>query len=293
VTRGSIDAAVLLGALDTLRSARAVSLAAAREAHGAWDTIDAYFGTACRGDRDAAQEALLTVMRSVGSFRGTSPGEALKWLQRIAWTRMADGHARRRRDPVALALRATRGPGDDGRGGPLDGLVAPDAAPDEDDGHLAAGELRARLDELRDRVFDALDMRLGASGVPAARALVVRRQARVCWQSIVEGRTSDEILSGLGADAPKRETLYKWVERGRAPLLDALQAARRDANTHGAVDGSPHDGARDAGETDEAAREEARWRARVLARVEAKVAQRRADVGRERPRRAGEQRGSG
>jgi DNA-directed RNA polymerase specialized sigma24 family protein len=269
-----IPAEQLYDALDTLRRASAISAEAMRAEHDAWDTIARHVEQLCPREPDVAQDALVTVVRSISRFRGSSAGEALQWLGSIVRSRRLDAAAKRSRDPVTLALRAKGAREDDDRVDPLESVApfdGPGAAGATAEG-VEVEALRADLERVRELVFGVLATQLREASIAPHRALVRERQARVCWLSIVERAGSDAILASLGPDAPTRATLYKWVERGRPTLLAALRHARRavtvDPHAQGPMDQEP-------------------GLQGVLLALEARVAARRADAGLERPARTG------
>ena len=79
-------------------------------AHGhRWRAIDDWMSRAFPGaDEDARQNALIGLMRHVGTMRAEAPLQAAKWVSTILRRKHVDHIRARDRDPVRSALRAER-----------------------------------------------------------------------------------------------------------------------------------------------------------------------------------------
>lgn len=204
----------LYAALDELRQAPNVG---EPRHHGAWRAVMAFLRQDDpRGSEDARQETIINVVRAVSSFKGHSPGEAVRWLRTVHRHRTFDGWRVEGRNPLRDTLE--RAPRDsDHETPPLENVPAPEPTHREH----AAGALA----HTSDLVFARLEAQLENHGVSASKRLLRRLQARAAWLRLVHEEDAPAIEAALAPHAaPSRDALYKWIERGRAVLLDVADA---------------------------------------------------------------------
>lgn len=208
MTHRPVDREALFEALCALRDA---SDATAPQLGWAWRTVDRFLDLRCRRPErehdDVRQRALLKVMGGVARMRAETAAGAEGWLRKVHQSATREHH--RRRDPVGEALKRTGTR--DGEGTSLvERLAAPEQARTEHD--------EALVESVREVLLDRVDAWLEENvSRPSKRAGDARR-AQIAWMANVLGRDLDAIRAQLGID-PKRDTLYKWVERGREQVL--------------------------------------------------------------------------
>lgn len=195
----------LLDALGTLRVARDRS---ARRYQPEWRLVMRFLDETFRArdhqpDHDeAVQHTLLKVLTKVDQMLATTPASAAAWVKRVYRRRRDELRRRRVRNAVDLGLAS----GD----GFLERLRAPEPP--------RAGDVEA-LSELEEDLFDLVDAWLCEHVGRPGKRLGDRRRAEVAFLAAVRGLDHAEIEARLGADAPARATLYKWIERGREEVL--------------------------------------------------------------------------
>lgn len=180
---------------------------------------------------DIAQIALMKVVRGVRGMTAETPAAGEAWLRTVYASAEAD-YFRRKFDPVKKGLdRRAR---DDQGLAPLDRVPAAEPERHEHD--------EAMLDELTDRVMDRVEGWLAVNVARSTKRLGDRTRAQVAWMANVLGRELAEIVAELGLEE-KRETVYKWIERGREQVLlpamaewaRELSASGEDGSTDAAV----------------------------------------------------------
>ncbi|HJL03280.1 MAG TPA: hypothetical protein RMH85_22270 [Polyangiaceae bacterium LLY-WYZ-15_(1-7)] len=222
--------------------------------------FDARFGKRSHHD-EVAQRALIKAHRYADRFEGSVPAQAAAWLTRIYRTQLIDLHRASLNDPLGKRR--------DGRDAfELMEQVADEASSAPPPG--AEADLERMLERLLDDVDDWLE---GAQKRAAVRA-AWRRNAELALLSKVRQQSAEELAAAVGG--ANRDTLYKWVERGRdRVLLPAIGALRSR------LDSEEHAG------------EDAAY-ARFLAQLEELLdGGRRADAGKPRPARRGRVRPGG
>ena len=200
---------------------------------------------------DARQETLITLTRHVGRMRAEGPLQAAKWISTIYRRKRIDRMRARQVDPVTRGLATARRTDD--RPGPLDRLES------IDEPSLADDALDRVIETVLGHVHAALE-----DTVPNTRKRALRRvQAHAALLRLVCEWDSAAIVSALDYGDPiGNDRLYKWIERGRAPLLLGLERW---------MESTPEDQREDVGRAVEALREA--------------VHARRADAGKPRPER--------
>lgn len=198
----------LYAALDALRHAVDVH---AKALAPAWRTVMMFVHGIRPIDPDAQQETLLRIARNVSTFAGQSPGEAVRWVKTIHTRKNIDAVRKESRDLVAKNLDRTRG--DEETPATVETLASPAPAP-------SARALAA----FQERVIERVDAFL-LHTVPndSARRHLRRTWARAAYLRLVHEFDSDSIVRELGVPtSTSKDLISKWVERGRAVLVETL-----------------------------------------------------------------------
>lgn len=200
----------LFGHLTVLRDARDVKdprLAVHWHGVHAW-LVSTFPGGGAADDR--RQETLMALLRSVSGMRAETPLAAAKWVSTIHKRKRVDALRALSRNPVDVGLASA--PRDPGLPSPLDRLEAAPAAPPRE-------ALEAVVTMVLEQVHRVLERDVKN---PRKRALR-RVQAQAAMLRLVCGWDAEAIAEALDHGEPiSRDRLYKWVERGRAPVLAAL-----------------------------------------------------------------------
>ena len=198
----------LYAALDELRCAEDLH---AKKHTNAWRVVMLFVQALRPVDPDAQQETLLRIARNAKTFAGESPGEAVRWVKTIHTRKSIDAVRKESRDLVAKSL--DRGRADDEGPSVVETIAAAPLAPSH-------GALLLFQEELLMRV-DAMLLRT----VPedSARRHLRRTWARTSFLRLVHELDSDAIVHELSLPATtSKDLISKWVERGRAVLLETL-----------------------------------------------------------------------
>lgn len=161
--------------------------------------------------QDARQETMISLFRSVGRMRAEAPLQAAKWVGTILRRKRVDALRATNSDPVHRALRSES--------------TMPDATPildriASDDGPTATPEM---LEALVTRVLEHVHRALDESVPSAARRQLRRAQAQAALLRLVCDWDAEAITVALDYGEPVgKSRLYKWVERGRDPVLAGL-----------------------------------------------------------------------
>lgn len=155
---------------------------------------------------EARQYAMMRVSRGVEALRAETPVQAACWLRCVLRTGFADVYRLAKNEPAASGLWAVS-PKERDRA--LRRLEAPIAAP--------AFSPRA-LDPWFDRLLDEVDQWLEANVSRPMKRAGDRRRAEVALLHHVRKVPLVELQRMLG-EAPSRDTLYKWFQRGRDEVL--------------------------------------------------------------------------
>lgn len=169
--------------------------------------IETRLGRTGADREDIAQLTLIKVMRGVRGMAAETPAGGEAWLRTVHASAEADYH-RRKFDPVKKGLDRRR-PDDEGVA-PLDRVAAPEPERHERD--------EAMLDELTERVMDRVELWLAVNVTRAIKRLGDRKRAHIAWMANALGRDVPAIAKELALEE-KRDTLYKWIERGREQVL--------------------------------------------------------------------------
>lgn len=186
-----------------------------------WRRVDAWLAHAFAGDdaasRDARQETLIAILRHIGAMTADAPLQCVKWVSTIHRHKRIDAMRAQKRDPIRRGLDEPVF--DDGTTA-LDRIAAPDGRT------LSADALERLVETALAYVHEALEL---AVANPMKRQLR-KTQAHAAVLRLVCGLDADAIEDALAIGEPiGKDRLYKWVERGRAPLADGLRRwAERD-----------------------------------------------------------------
>lgn len=166
---------------------------------------------------DARQETLISLVRNVSRMQADAPLQAAKWVSTILRRKRVDRLRARRTDPVHEALerepRATATP-------LLERLEAEDAP-------VLTPEM---LESLVTTVLEHVHRALEESVKSATKRQLRRTQAQAALLRLVCGWEAEAIIDALDhGEAVSKSRLYKWVERGRAPIRLGLDHWEADA----------------------------------------------------------------
>lgn len=191
----------LLHALTTLRNGDPMPH---RRRDHAWKVVIRHVRQVLPGNRseDDRQDALLAIFGAVGTLRATTPGRATAWVRTICRNRAID-HQRTRR-PGTMSLHDS----DRQRG-----LAKQDPLPAEL-AHVVVAAFIERIDE-----------HLAGGELPDAIRARRRAQALAAIYRLALEESLPEISSRLDLDI-SLVLLTKWIERGRAVVLDVVEADR-------------------------------------------------------------------
>lgn len=157
--------------------------------------------------RDARQETLISLMRHVAGMQAEGPKQAAKWVSTIHKRKRIDELRAQKNDPVRDALK-----GESRRA---------DATPMLD--RIAGDGLR----ELTPRMLEGLvtlalehtHRALEEQVKSGAKRQLRRVQAQATLLRLVCGWNAEAIAAALDFGEPiGNDRLYKWIERGRAPV---------------------------------------------------------------------------
>lgn len=185
--------------------------------HGArWRLIAEWLEEAFPGTKpeleDARQETLISLVRHVATMRAEAPLQAAKWVGTIHRRKIVDAIRAQANDPVRQALE--REPRRADAPSALDRLEA------ESGRDLTPAMLERLVTTVLEHVHRALD-----DTVKSARKRQLRRtQAHATMLRLVCGWGAEAIEQAIDYGEPVgKDRLYKWVERGRAPVKLGLE----------------------------------------------------------------------
>ena len=152
-------------------------------------------------------------------MRAEGPRQAVKWVTTIHRRKRVDALRAIRTDPVQQGLRdSSRHPD---APSPLERLTD-DAPP-----ILSSAAIEAVLTATLEQVHLALEETVRS----AAKRALRRTQAQAALLRIVCEWDAEAIVAALDYGEPiQRDRLYKWVERGRQPVLAGLERWERTAD---------------------------------------------------------------
>lgn len=160
---------------------------------------------------DLRQHVVLRLNTSVRTMNATGPAEAKGWLLTVARNLRRDQISKRNRQREWRGMRVI---GDSEHGPTPHAVDVLEAQPAE-----RRPEDLAVLADWRDRLFDRVDRWLEETPRSPTKRLGDRQRAQAAWLANVEGLAIGEIAGRLGDGAPRKDTLYKWIERGREEVL--------------------------------------------------------------------------
>ncbi len=222
MTERPLDREALFEALSALRGAPDPSAPVLAWAwHSVNGFVDHRLRRPSRAHDDVRQRTLIKVLRGVAGMQADTPAGAEGWLRTVYRSARTEHH--RGLDPVREALRHERG--DEGLGPRVDRLAALPPERTEDD--------VARLEAAREAVLGRVDAWLEANVTKPSKRVGDRRRAAIAWTANVLGRDVEAIRESFGIEE-KRDTVYKWIERGREQvLLPAMAAWERELEAAG------------------------------------------------------------
>ena len=198
----------LYGALDSLRQ----SEDPLAPHHGpAWATVRAWIRGRGRGNdaEDIEQEALFAIMRNVKRMTAETSLAAAKWIAIILKHKHIDQIRARHVDALDHGLSHRRDHE------PLDDLPA-------DNESRATPAL---LEDRYARIEDAIVRFVETSESRPALRLTKRAQGRAAYFRLLRELDSADVEAAIGFAEPiGKDRLYKWIERGREVVTQAMEA---------------------------------------------------------------------
>lgn len=169
---------------------------------------------------DARQETLISVVRSVSRMQAEAPLQAAKWISTILRRKRIDAIRVRDNDPVREALRQ--------ESSRADATPMIDRLGCENTRELTPAMLEGLVTLVLGHVHRALEQ-----GVKSAAKRQLRRtQAQAALLRLVCGWNAEEITEALDYGEPiSKDRLYKWIERGRAPVVSGLDRWAAEAES--------------------------------------------------------------
>ncbi|MBX7191172.1 MAG: hypothetical protein K1X94_03890 [Sandaracinaceae bacterium] len=176
----------------------------------AWRTLSRWIRerthTQDRRRDDVVQESLLAIARHVGQMDATSPRQAAKWASTILRRKQIDLSRADAVDAVAHGLVA----GEDA----IDGVASPEE-----------GVSPAVLEEQYRRIEELVLAHIEETEPSATVRLTRRAMARAAIYRFVRDLEPDAIEARLALPEPVgKDRLYKWIERGRTLVAEAIRA---------------------------------------------------------------------
>lgn len=183
------------------------------------DWLERAFAGTSAEDEDARQETLISLFRNVSRMQAEAPPQAAKWVATILRRKRVDALRARATDPVREGLKAA--PARPDATGPLDRLEADDAPT----------LTPAMLESLVSTVLEHVHRELEETVRSAAKRQLRRTQAQATLLRLVCGWDAEAIVAALDHGEPvSKDRLYKWIERGRAPVRAGLERWERTAD---------------------------------------------------------------
>lgn len=155
---------------------------------------------------DVAQETLLAIARHVVHMDAATPRQAAKWASTILRRKHIDVLRTDANDPIDKGLGEQEGT--------LEGVGAGDTPVPA---HV--------LDAQHRRLEEVILAHIEATEPSATIRLTRRSMARAALYRLVVDLEPDAVESRLGLPEPVgKDRLYKWIERGRTVVADAMRA---------------------------------------------------------------------
>ena len=176
----------------------------------AWSIVRAWIRGRGRGAdaEDVEQEALFAVMRNVRRMTAEAPLGAAKWLSTIVRNKNIDHIRSSRVDALDQGLAH-------GDNDPLEGLPADNEA-------RATPEL---LEDRYGRIEEAILRYVEQSEPRPSLRPTKRAQGRAAFYRLIREYDSDDVEAAIAFPEPiGKDRLYKWIERGRDVVAQAMQA---------------------------------------------------------------------
>lgn len=162
---------------------------------------------------DVVQVASYRILRSRNPFDGTEDRQAFKFLERVVhrvYLDMVD--VTRRNDPMDYLMR----PGGYDDRDPLDRVAAPDVDV------TRSADAPAALEEVIDRLRDYVDDAIEAKDLRPLLRVSAQLHASATILAVLGKLGAREIARALGEPDANNARIYKWTERGRATIIEAL-----------------------------------------------------------------------
>ncbi|MCB9597356.1 MAG: hypothetical protein H6719_31820 [Sandaracinaceae bacterium] len=177
--------------------------------------------------QDARQETLISLFRSISRMQAEAPKQAAKWISTILKRKRIDAIRARNADPVRQALRFES--------------ARADATPTLDRlGCEGVRELTpAMLEGLVTLTLEHTHRALEEQVKNASKRQLRRTQAQATLLRLVCGWPAEAIVEALDYGEPiANDRLYKWIERGRAPVELGLDrwAAQAEGEEVGVIE---------------------------------------------------------
>ena len=170
---------------------------------------------------DARQETMISLLRNVGRMRAEAPLQCAKWVSTIHRRKRVDELRVMMNDPVRQAMKHEPKREDQP---PLVERLGCEGRPT-----LTPDALESLVTAVLGHVHEAID----ASTKSASKRLLRRAQAQATLLRVVCGWDADAVVEALEYGEPLgRDRIYKWVERGRGPVLLGLDLWAMSAEGH-------------------------------------------------------------
>ncbi len=176
------------------------------------DWVECAFPGGGSEGEDSRQEAMISLLRNVGRMQAEAPLQCAKWVSTIVRRKRVDAIRVMMNDPVRQAIK--REP------------KRADATPLLDrlhcDGHPSLTP--AALESLVTLVLTHVHRAIDEATKSASKRQLRRTQAQATLLRLVCGWDADALIEALDYGEPiGKDRIYKWVERGRAPVTLGLQ----------------------------------------------------------------------
>lgn len=199
--------------------------------HPAWTTVArivrAWCWTSDPLREDALQEVMIAFARSLPHLTHLHPLAIRRYIRRAWWSRLADlrrSRSRRRHHELAAeeAASSTRYLVTHGGGFmALDNGAQPRHLPFRVDGYVSPTPSPLLAPHRIDDVLDIVRRWVARLDDRHRSTSIHRVQAEAALLRVVCGLDVPEIATALGVDV-EPATVWKWIDRGRAHVLDAL-----------------------------------------------------------------------
>lgn len=167
---------------------------------------------------DARQETMIGLLRNVGRMQAEAPLQCAKWVSTIFRRKRVDALRVMMNDPVRQAMRREPKQVDST---PLLDRIHCDGRPS-----LTPAALESLVTLVLGHVHRAID----EATESASKRQLRRTQAQATLLRLICGWSADAIAEALDYGEPiNRDRIYKWVERGRAPVDRGLDEWARTA----------------------------------------------------------------